>query len=270
MLVDGFIFYNEMDLLTYRLNILHNLVDYFVIVESRHTFAGKEKSLFYGDNKHLFERFKDKIIHVVVDDFPFKYPAINYNNREQWKNEEFQRNAIDRGIKQIKNLQNNDLIMISDVDEIPDPHTLEKIKRNILQVQYSSLSMDFYYYNLNTRFREKWNMCKILNYEKYKEQNRNCNGIRYVGVPLVPQGGWHLSYFGDPHFIKNKINNFSHQELNNANFTDTHKIEERVKQGRDLYDRDSHPERILIRHNNYLPPQFNTYLQKYFFILKRK
>ena len=53
-IIDCFIFYNELDLLTYRLNLLNNIVDYFIIVESTHTFIGKEKKLFFNDNKHLF------------------------------------------------------------------------------------------------------------------------------------------------------------------------------------------------------------------------
>ena len=55
-IIDCFIFYNELDMLTYRLNILNDVVDYFVLVESNHTFVGKEKPLFYQDNKHLFEK----------------------------------------------------------------------------------------------------------------------------------------------------------------------------------------------------------------------
>ena len=79
-IIDCFTFYNELDLLTYRLNILNDVVDYFVLVEATHTHIGKEKPLFYQENKHLFEKFNDKIIHVVVDDFSYKYPNINIEN----------------------------------------------------------------------------------------------------------------------------------------------------------------------------------------------
>ena len=82
-IIDCFIFYNEFDLLTYRLNLLNDVVDYFVLVESRHTFVGKEKSLFYNENKQLFEIFNHKIIHIIVDDFPHKYPNINIEAGEQ-------------------------------------------------------------------------------------------------------------------------------------------------------------------------------------------
>ena len=77
-IIDCFTFYNELDMLTYRLNILNDIVDYFVLVEATHTHVGKEKPLFYKENKHLFEKFNHKIIHIVVDDFPNKYPNINY------------------------------------------------------------------------------------------------------------------------------------------------------------------------------------------------
>ena len=63
-IIDCFIFYNELDLLTYRLNLLNNIVDYFIIVESTHTFIGKEKICFFSENKHLFENFTNKIIHI--------------------------------------------------------------------------------------------------------------------------------------------------------------------------------------------------------------
>ena len=111
-IIDCFIFYNELDLLTYRLNLLNNIVDYFIIVESTHTFVGKEKSLFFNENKHLFEKFTNKIIHIIVDDFPHKYPNVNISNNDVWNNEIFQRNAISRGINSIENLTESDLIII--------------------------------------------------------------------------------------------------------------------------------------------------------------
>ena len=81
-IIDCFIFYNELDMLTYRLNILNDVVDYFVLVESNHTFVGKEKPLFYNENKHLFEKFNHKIIHIIVNDFPHKYPNVNIGNND--------------------------------------------------------------------------------------------------------------------------------------------------------------------------------------------
>ena len=74
-------------MLLYRLSILDNYVDKFVLVESTHTFTGVPKKLFYNENKKLFKQFEEKIVHVIVDDFPHK----NFvNNGLQWQNEDHQ------------------------------------------------------------------------------------------------------------------------------------------------------------------------------------
>ena len=266
-IIDCFIFYNEIDLLNYRLNVLNEVVDYFVLVESTRTHTGKEKPLTFSENKYLFEKFNDKIIHVIVDDFPYKYPNINITNGEkfdgeQWKNENFQRNAIDRGIKRI-NMSVNDVIIIADLDEIPDPNTLNKIKNNQIQVQVNSLEMDFYYYNLHSRLLHKWYHPKIINYKLYKELNLTCNDIRFARVHVISNGGWHLSYFGDNRCIKNKINNFTHQEFNNNTYTDLNHIENCITNCKDLYNRDIPIEKIKVEDNKYLPVDYEKYLSKF-------
>ena len=262
-IIDCFIFYNELDLLTYRLNILNNVVDYFVIVESTHTFIGKEKKLFFNDNKILFDQFKEKIIHIIVDDFPYKYPNINCNENQQWINEYFQRNSISRGLDKI-HILDTDLLIISDLDEIPDPHILVDIRKGSITIDINSLEMDLYYYNLNTKLNLKWNHCKIISYKKYKELKLLCNEIRMLSCPIIQNGGWHLSYFGDSTFIANKISNFSHQEYNSDHFTDLSKIEERVHNSRDVYDRTIQIECVAISDNKYLPIEYNKYLLKFF------
>ena len=266
-LIDCFIFYNEFDLLNYRLNILNSVIDYFVIVESTHTFIGKEKPLFFNCNKHLFEEFNHKIIHIIVDDFPHKLPNI-ITKDNVWENEFFQRNAISRGLEQIGNLLNpSDIIIISDVDEIPDPNTLHSIKTNNNDsIEIYNLQMDVYYYNLNIKHNDKWDLCKILSYEKYKYckiHNITCNDIRKTHAYSILNGGWHLSYFGDAKFIQNKIQNFSHQEFNKPEFTDLSIIEERIKNSLNLYN-DPNFKIIQIKDNNYLPPEYDKYLVNYY------
>ena len=146
-IIDCFTFYNELELLTYRLNVLNDVVDYFVLVESTHTHVGKEKELIYEQNKHCFEQFKHKIIHVIVDDFKYKLPNINLPDGYQWENESYQRNCIDQGLQTL-HLEPEDCIIISDLDEIADPRTLQLIKDGTILVSLNSLQMDFYYYNL--------------------------------------------------------------------------------------------------------------------------
>jgi len=261
-IIDCFTFYNELDLLLYRLTVMNDVVDAFILVESNYTFAGNKKILFYETNKHLFERFHNKIIHIVVD-LPYIAPNINYAKDEQWLNETYQRNCIHLGISKLA-LNSNDLIIISDLDEITDPNILLKCKNKLIEVKDGfSLSQDMYYYNLNTLHLEKWIESKIVTYEMYIKttpqqirKNRN--------LPILLEAGWHLSYFGDARFIQNKLIEFSHQELNNSLFTNEEFIANAVNNNRDLFNRHYVPIHYKdINDNSYLPPLYDKYLARF-------
>ena len=71
-IVDCFIFYNEIDMLLYRLEILNEYIDYFIIVESKYTFTGKEKQLYYNESKHLFEKYLCKPSSIITSNFSFR------------------------------------------------------------------------------------------------------------------------------------------------------------------------------------------------------
>jgi len=258
-IIDCFVFYNELDLLLYRLTILYDIVDKFVLVEANQTYAGNEKELYYQKNKHLFKRFENKIIHIVVN-LPHIKPNINYNNNEQWLNEYYQRNSINEGIKKLT-LNNNDLIIISDLDEIIDPKTLLILKNNIISENYS-LAQDMYYYNLNTfHCNEKWKQGKIVTYEYYI--NSTPQNIRTSNFSLLEKAGWHFSYFGNKDFIINKIQQFSHQEYNNNLYVND-SIEIKIKNSLDLFNRNYVPiKNLKINENNYLPPLYEKYLLNY-------
>ena len=127
--------------------------------------------------------------------------------------------------------------------------------------------MDLYYYNLNTLFNNyKWNCCKIISYQKYKELNISIHNIRVnTCSSIIENGGWHLSYFGDINFIKNKIENFSHQEYNNVSYNDLNIIKKQVDSFKDLYNRTRYNIiKIDIKDNKYLPPYYDKYLTKYY------
>lgn len=252
-----------MNLLYYRLNLLNDIVDYFVIVEANHTFAGNKKILYYHENKYLFKRFESKIIHIIID-MPYIYPNINYNVNEQWLNEYHQRNSINLAFNKLI-LNKQDLIIISDLDEIIKPDTLVKLKNGIIEVNDGGFSLlqDVYYYNINTKQDELTNSCKIVTYEKYittTPQEIRCSNP----FPNLADGGWHLSYFGDKTFIKNKIKEFSHQELNNNIYTNDEYIEYKIKNNQDLFDRQYVPTRyISTNENKNLPDLYDKYLLNY-------
>jgi beta-1,4-mannosyl-glycoprotein beta-1,4-N-acetylglucosaminyltransferase len=256
-IIDCFTFYNELELLYYRLKSLYNYVDKFVLVEANQTFMGNLKQLYYKENKHLFKEFEDKIVHVIVD-LPF-INNINTNNNEQWINEKFQRNSIMEGINKL-NLDINDLTIISDLDEIPDTKILLMLKENTINITSGiSLEQDLYYYNLHCKHKGKWTLSKIVNYQELI--NKGPENVRQTKYPVLENGGWHLSYFGDSTFIQNKLKEFSHQEYNNDYYTNQERITNAIKEGKDLFGRGYVPiDYINIENNSYLPPLYNVYL----------
>ena len=118
MIYDCFSYWDEDLLLDLRLNILDNFVDYFVIIEGNKTWQNNPKKLRF--NIQRFKKFEKKIIYIAVEDLP--------DGDDPYKRENFQRNAIERGLK---NANNHDLIIISDLDEIPNPNLISRFNPKI-------------------------------------------------------------------------------------------------------------------------------------------
>ena len=245
--IDAFIFYNELAMLEYRLKTLYDYVDFFIIVESTHSFAGNQKPLYFNQYKNKFTPYFDKIIHIVVSDMP--------NNDNAWDNEHHQRRCIHRGIE-ILSLKDDDLIIISDVDEIPNVNMLKDIKESGLRWPHN-LDMDMYYYNLTCKYLKVWALAKITPFSFYKIKNdpQYLRNQDFKGS--LSLAGWHLSFFGDVNFIKNKIKNFSHQEFNKDEFLNDETINTNIMNCKDVFFRDDvHKfKKIEISENNFLPPK---------------
>ena len=263
--IDCFTFYNEIDLLKFRLKYLYDYVDYFILVESELTHAGNPKELYYQNNKHLFEPYNDKIIHIIAD-----LPTIEQAS-SAWTRENCQRNAIDLGIDKIKEeLKDTDLIYISDLDEIPDRNTITSFKSMETQNDYVyNLKQTLYYYNLNCRSKGYWIFPRMTNYYSYINKfNKTPQKIRDFNddnfMITLEKGGWHFSYLGDVNFIKNKITEFSHQEFNNETYLNDEKIIHQIKTQRDLYFRCisvSEFEYVAFEDNDYLPENYEELIK---------
>jgi beta-1,4-mannosyl-glycoprotein beta-1,4-N-acetylglucosaminyltransferase len=240
-IIDAFIFYNELDMLFYRLSALYNHVDAFILVEATRTFNGKPKPLYYAENKEKYKKFENKIIHIVVDDLipDAVYDPTNQYDDDIWKNEKYQRNCIDRGIQQL-NLANEDLIMIGDLDEIPNMNTIYEVITAFSDTTKIAvgLEQDMYYYNLTSKQRSKWYSARVVSYAFYVYQTGSspqmCRMTSSVGC--VPNGGWHLSYFGGAAFIRNKLVHFSHQEFNSDKYTNIQTIADKIQTKTNLFD----------------------------------
>ena len=265
-IIDCFIFSNEVELLKYRLSALNRVVDKFVIVEAKHTFSGMPKDASYDKNKKLFAQYSDKIIHILVD-LPYKQPNIDFSAEEQWKNEHFQRNAIQQGLDQII-LEPNDYIIISDADEIPDPNSLQKVKEFEPDFHAVRLEQDYYYYNLSSKFVDRWYYSVMMKYSFYLTSNMTPQECRHAPkFGIFNKGGWHLSYFGDVSFIQKKIKSFSHQQYNSEPYTRDENIKDCIKNTKDLFNRDKKYHsmvKVPITENDYLPPECSTLLKPFY------
>lgn len=121
-IVDCFTFFNELDLLKVRLEYLYDSVDYFIIVESDSSHNGKSKEFNYLNNIDDFSKYKDKIIY-----YPVKMPPFKEEFEVSWIREKYQRICIDEKVKEL-NLNEEDFILISDLDEIPNKEIIRKLR----------------------------------------------------------------------------------------------------------------------------------------------
>lgn len=196
VIYDGFMFYNELELLEIRLNELDRLVDRFILVEADVTFSGKKKPLVFQENRHLFEKFLPKITHVVVSDMP--------GGNDPWVRERFQRNAIMRGVP--GDAKDTDLLIVSDVDEIPKA---EAIARALPIVEPKALTMGAYSGYLNVLWGD-WSHAKICPVGSSRITEPEV--LRHKGHERIVDAGWHFSYLGGPEKVCQKMAAFSHQE----------------------------------------------------------
>lgn len=207
-LFDGFLFYNELDMLEYRLTVLDPYVDEFILVESTVTFAGNPKPLYYQENKDRYAKWSRKIHHIVVDDIP---PTLSAQDRERW-----QRNKIADGLWGTTG-RDTDALIVSDVDEIPNPRALEMI-RNQETCEPVSLEMDVYCSTPELR-DGTWQRPKIVSGNHLRERfNNKPDMLRMSNQKSMGHGGWHLRSFGSPESIQNNLRNISRTPLEDNEF----------------------------------------------------
>jgi beta-1,4-mannosyl-glycoprotein beta-1,4-N-acetylglucosaminyltransferase len=205
---DCFPFMNEFEVLKIRLNELNDQVDYFVLVESIETQRGTIKPLYFEENKHLFAQFLHKIIHVKIEE---THPEL-----VGWGRENFQRNCIARGLE--GRCHSQDVILISDADEIPHKASILQAKRFLQEdgAEAVRFLQDMYRHKLNwinsvnnkDNLGGKWPWCGTVattykNFKKFGAQHFRT--LKDNGPwPLIQQGGWHFNSMGGNEAIKLK------------------------------------------------------------------
>lgn len=237
-----------------RMSYLNDIVDFFIITESNSTFSGLTKDYIF--NIDMFHKFRNKIIyikHQSNENFLF-----NFKNRNSWIREKNQRNFFIKS-GNIK-FNDDDIILLGDIDEIPNLTLLKIILKSNLISPYTLL-MSFHYYNLDCLILEPWYGTIVTSYKNFfvntpekLRRNRSLNNI-------IINGGWHLSYFMNPSEISNKIRSFSHQEFNNTKFNDAEKIEQRITNNLDLFNRNI---KFIKIDSSFYTKEFNNVFKLYF------
>ena len=252
---DCFMFYDEEVVLDIRLNSLKNFVDCFVIVESKFYHNGKKRNLKFNiDN---FPKFKDKIIYIVQDEEPLDLETVKKEDDEgtksykfifnSHKRENFQRNLILKGLDKSNE---DDLIMISDVDEIPNLKDLNVAKVNNKIVIFEQ---NIFYYKLN-RYLEgfTWHGTKACKKKNLKSPQwiRNVKNkkfgfwrldtffseTKYINKIFIKDGGWHFSNLKNPVDIENKLRSYLHHRDFEVENIDLKEISKSVKNNETVYD----------------------------------
>ena len=208
-------------------------VDYFVILEAAQTFADEPKPLYVRNNWARFEKYHHKMI----------LHTLNTDGKEfadTWAVETFSRNAMyDQVIPNLVGEQKafvGDVILVSDVDEIPKPDALKTLRNCDFPAEVT-LHSKMFYYGFQWQKRLDWEHPQATFYNN--EETILPSDLRYSKGAQLYNAAWHCSYcFSTVEEMITKIQSFSHQELNTAEFTDRDKLVRRVRAGMDMFDRD--------------------------------
>jgi len=252
---DCFMFFDEEMLLDFRLNYLNNYVDKFVVVESLYTHSGEKRKLLF-DIKN-FSKFKEKIIYIIADKEPKNILEVLEKDDENTKNskyilnaakrENFQRNCILNGIK---NANPQDLILISDLDEIPN---LERNNLKNINNKLIFFKQKLFYYKFNLKLDSfKWfgtKACKKTNLispqwlrnvkdRKYPFWRIDTffSKTKYQDIFFIEDGGWHFSYMKTAKNIEKKLTSYLHHREYDLDPLGENKIQDMINKKKPVYN----------------------------------
>ena len=252
---DCFMYFDEELVVDVRLNTLNEFVDYFVIVESKFTHKGDQRELKF--NHKRFERFKDKIIYLIFDKEPEKIETIKLDDTEEEKSRKYifnaayrengQRDYIEQGLV---NAEENDIILISDADEIPNLSGIDfdKVDEKIILFQ-----QDMFYYKFNLHLPGLiWTGTKACKkkYLSSPQWLRNIKDrkypffrvdtifskIKYTNVKIFYNGGWHFTNIKNAEEIKYKLKSYLHHREFDVNPLTVDQIDKIINNKKAIYN----------------------------------
>jgi beta-1,4-mannosyl-glycoprotein beta-1,4-N-acetylglucosaminyltransferase len=248
-------YFDEEIVLDVRLNTLDQFVDYFVIVESKFTHKGDKRDLKFNPDK--FEKFKDKIIYLVYNHQPSEIEKINNEDspdeiarKSLWNaiyRENGQRNYIEKGLKEANE---NDIILISDVDEIPN---LKNIEFKNISKKIILFKQNMFYYKFNLHLPNLiWTGTKgcrkkdLINPQWLRNiKDRKYSFFRldtffsknkYRSVRRIIDGGWHFTNIKNAEAIEHKLKSYLHHGEFDLNPLSITQINEIIKKKHAIYD----------------------------------
>ncbi len=252
---DCFMFYDEELLLDIRMNILNKFVDHFVIVESKYFHNGEERKLKFDINKYT--KFKEKIIYIIQDRQPDGLKLINLSDNEGEKSfklifnahlrEHSQRNYIEKGLA---NSDENDIILISDVDEIPN---LENVNIKNIKNKLIIFEQKIFYYKLNrhlpnfTWYGSKACKKKYLESPQWLRNIKNkrysffrvdtfFSNLKYIDKFFIKEGGWHFSNLKNSEDIEIKLKSYLHHRDYEVEELGLDRIKKLIEENKTIYD----------------------------------
>ena len=252
---DCFMYFDEEVVLDVRLNTLNEFVDYFVIVESIYTHKGDPRELKFNHKK--FEKFKDKIIYIIDEETYPQTEKINTEDSEGEKSrkaifnaayrENGQRNLITRGLKKAND---EDIIMVSDVDEIPK---LSELNFKNINEKIILFKQDMFYYKFNlwlpnliwtgTKACKKKNLVNPQWLRNIKDRKYSFFRIdtffsktKYTSIKVINDGGWHFSNIKTPKEIEFKLRSYLHHREFDLNPLSVAQIDEIIRNKQAIYD----------------------------------
>lgn len=259
---DCFCFYNETELIELRFMELYDTVDHFVVVEANKTHTGKPKDFNFEKNKKVYQDYLDKVIYIKVEDCP------TYDPSDPYKIEHFQRNAINRGLKNAA--RDGDKILVSDLDEIPKPEALKDCLDNH---EWIFFQQDLYYYYVNCQVSKSCGGTAMAPYGTFRNPRelRRFAKRRYNYDPnkhkeVYPNGGWHYSYLcgGDIDRILEKVKSISEYDGLKERIGERQDVLEKVKHHRDLFGRTEwRQEQKIVDISKTKPASMDKFLEKY-------
>ena len=249
MLIDAFIFFNEKELAELRIKYLNSVVDFYVVIEANITHQGEKKNWnFPNILKNNLKEFASKIqyhqLDIDIDKIKNENSWIIHGVKgdHAWRIENYQRNFIKDACKKFSG---NDILIISDVDEIPSKKKLEFVLScDFKQIAPIAFEQHLFHLDCNYLKQESWRgsiltTMQICNTYSPQELRNARNKISHLS-----DSGWSFSSFGSYEVIKEKFKAFAHKEYNNEKFINLQHIENCKKTGSDLFKRNINTQKI--------------------------